>query len=503
MIHWLRDPDVCIRVWLICAALMLAAAMAMVSMLFEMRSDWEPPPGFSSAVVFWTDMVPNAAHYWTGYLGLEVLWSVALVALVVTLLIVRTHEHFMRTMLAGQIALLGLFLFAPMTLDSDQYLYVAYGDLINMGYSPYDPPAKHAPLTPQLHEISTVWNNGEGGPDAKAQIVDRGKYGPAFMLAIATVLRPFVSMNPELQARVLRLFAVLTCVGVTLLLWGELRTRRWGPAALAAFALNPLVVTQVAVGAHDDLFAVLPALAAYRFAVRGRDVPAAFSLGVSVACKMTFAPFALPLLAFACARTRRSATVLAMVAILLAVPLLFALPFGWQHALIRPFHDAQTYNSSLLFAYVAGAVRRVTGSLAAARLARHWAGPALIVLCTVLIAAIALRRRRSPILEMGLLLLLFTAARQQTWYGLNLTPALLIPHRWAIGIFLGCTLASQVIQRKNFIGGWNAPPFVTFVILAVLLSAVLAVAFSATRERARDETPAEDGISASASPHQG
>ncbi|HYZ16150.1 MAG TPA: hypothetical protein VE591_07095, partial [Candidatus Acidoferrum sp.] len=80
-------------------------------------------------------------------------------------------------------------------------------------------------------------------------------------------------------------------------------------------------------------------------------------------------------------------------------------------------------------------------------------------------------------------LAIFTAARQQTWYALNLTPALLLPHRWAIAVFLGCSLASEAIQRKNFIGGWDAPPFIPFLILAVVISAALALAFRAVSAR--------------------
>jgi hypothetical protein len=58
---------------------------------------------------------------------------------------------------------------------------------------------------------------------------------------------------------------------------------------------------------------------------------------------------------------------------------------------------------------------------------------------------------------------------------------LLIPRRWAIAVFLGCSLASEAIQRKNFIGGWDAPPFVPFLIVAALLSAGLALAFRPPR----------------------
>ena len=468
------------RVRVLCAATIVLAASAIAGMLFVMRAGWAPSPGFSSAVVFWNERVSHAADWWPRILGMEVLWSAALAVLVTTLLIVppRAPKHFVRALLAGQFLLLGVFAATPMPLDADQYAYVAYADLVDRGYSPYDPPAKRAVLTPQLHEAATVWSNGEGGSDARERVVVRDKYGPALTLGMAAVLEPFRGASLEAQARVLRILASLACIVITLLLWDELRDRPWGPAALAAFAFNPLVVTQTAIGAHDDLFAVLPALLAYRLAVRGGYAPAALFLGFSAACKLTFAPFALPLLAFAYGRTRRPAVVLAMIAVLLAVPLLFALPFGWWEALIRPYRDAQAYNASLLFGYLGSAAQRVTRSAGLAQGVRHWLDPSLIVLCAASIAALAVRGRRETILEAGLLLLLFTAARQQTWYALNLIPMLLIPRRWALGVFLGCTLASQAIQRKNFIGGWDAPPFVPFLIVAIVSSAALAVAFT-------------------------
>jgi hypothetical protein len=468
------------RVLLVCAATIVLCASAMAGMLFAMRAAWTPAPGFSSSVVFWNERVSHAADWWPRILGMEVLWSAALVVLVTTLLIARppAPNHFVRALLAGEFLLLAVFAASPMPLDADQYAYVAYADLVDRGYSPYDPPAKRDVLTPQLHEAATVWNNGEGGSDARERVVVRDKYGPALTLAMAAALAPFRDASLEAQARVLRLLASLACIVITLLLWDELRDRPWGPAALAAFAFNPLVVTQTAIGAHDDLFAVLPALLAYRFAARGRYAPAALFLGVSAACKLTFVPFALPLLAFAYGRTRRPAVVLAMIAVLFAVPLLLAIPFGWSEALIRPYRDAQAYNASLLFGYLGSAAQRITHVPGLAQAVRHWLGPSLIVLCAASLAALALRRRREAILEAALLLLLFTAARQQTWYALNVIPLLLIPRPWAIGVFLGCTLASQAIQRKNFIGGWDAPPFVPFLVVALVASAALAVAFT-------------------------
>lgn len=467
------------RVSVACVFVIVCAAVAIVAMLFEMRAGWASPAGFSSAVVFWNERVPHAALWWPPILVTLTLWSLALITLVTTLLRVgtRSPRGTAAALIAVQAALLGLFLLSPMPLDADQYAYVAYGDLIDLGYSPYDPPLKRSPLTPQLHEVGTVWSNDEGAPDARERVVIRDKYGPALTLAMAAAVRPFLGASLENQGRVLRVLVALACLTVTLLLWDELRNRPWGTAALAAFALNPVVITQTAIGAHDDLFAVLPVIVAYRCAVRARYLPAALFLGLSIACKLTFAPFAVPLVAFAYARTRRIGPAIVLALAIVAVPVAFALPFGVRDALIRPFTDAQAYNASLLFAYLGAGLRRMTHDPWLAEAVQRWASVTLVVLCSALIGVLALRGRRQPFLEIALLLLLFTAARQQTWYALNLTPALLIPGRWPIAVFLGCSLASQAIQRKNFIGGWDAPPFIPFLVLAVVISLGLALAF--------------------------
>jgi hypothetical protein len=474
---------------LACTALIVASAGAIVALLFAMRRAWAPAPGFSSAVVFWNERVPSAAVWWPRLVGAEIVWSVALIALVALLIVAgfRAPPSTARLLFVTEAALLAMFLVTPMPLDADQYAYVAYADLTNLGYSPYDPPRKRLALTPQLHQAATVWSNNEGAPDARQRVVIRDKYGPALTLLFAAALRPWLHASLETQARILRVLAALAAFGVSLLLWDQLRARRWGPAGLAAFALNPLVITQSAIGAHDDLFALLPALAAYGFAARARFVAAAACLGLSAACKLTFLPFALPLLAYTLVRTRKIGTAFAASVALIAVPLAFALPFGWFAALIRPYEDARAYNSSLLFTYVGAGIGRLSASPHVVALVRGLAAPVLIVLAAVAITVLALRGRRGPFVEAGLLLLLFTAARQQTWYALNLVPALLIPRRWALGVFLGCTLASQAIQRKNFIGGWDAPPFIPFLMIALVLSVGLGVAFEALGRSTRTQ----------------
>jgi hypothetical protein len=488
-----RAARIGVRVTLLGGGVIVSAAAAIVAMLFTMRRSWAPAPGFARAVVFWNERVPHAGEWWLRILVLEIVWSIALIALVAALLVagIAVSKRFARTLLLGQVLLLGLFLAAPMPLDADQYAYVAYADLVNLRYSPYDPPLRRVALPRQLREVATVWSNDEGAADARKRVLIRDRYGPAFTLATAAVLRPFRGASLETQARVLRVLAALASLGVTLLLWGELQSRRSGLAALAAFALNPLVIMQTALGAHNDIVAVLLALAAYRFARREGFLGAAVCLGLSVAWKINFAPFIVPLLAFTYARSTRwrPAIVFAALVLVLAVPLVCALPFGWREALLRPYQDTQLYNASLLYAYAGAALARVPHAAGLAPFARHWLAPALIALGAVLVALRALRGRRAPLLEISLLLLLFTAARQQTWYALNFAPALLIPRRWAIGVFLGCSLASQLIQRKNFIGGWDSPPFIPFLIVATLLSAALALGFAALGAPRRAPSP--------------
>ncbi|HYZ15324.1 MAG TPA: glycosyltransferase 87 family protein [Candidatus Acidoferrum sp.] len=446
-----------LRVTLLCGGIIVAAAAAIVAMLFAMRRG-------GIALAFWHERVLHVAQWWPRILVVEIIWSVALIALVTALLIagIRMPKRFARALLAGQVVLLGLFLSAPIPLDADQYAYVASADLTNLRYGPHGAMVRGVPLP---HPV-----------------LSRDRYGPAFTLGTAVVLRPFRAANLETQARVLRALAALASLAVTLLLWGELQSRRSGLAALAAFALNPVVITQTALDAHNDIVAVLFAVAAYRFARHERYLGAALSLGLSVAWKIDFAPFILPLLAFAFGRSRRPAIAFAATLLVLAVPLVCALPFGWRESLLRPYQDGQFSNLSLLYAYAGTLVAHVPHGAELAPLVRAWLGPTLAGLCAVLIAILAVRGRRAAPLEIALLLLLFTAVRPQTWYALSLSLALLIPRRWAIGVFLGCSLASLV-------GSPGSPPFVPFSILAAILSTALGLAFAALGAPRRAPAP--------------
>jgi NAD(P)-dependent dehydrogenase (short-subunit alcohol dehydrogenase family) len=460
------------------AAAMAGAAAALVAGTAGMRASF-PSPGwpFSPLVPFAEAHLPNAAAWWHYVAGWEALWSVALVGAVLALQRVARARR--GRVAAGiivlQAVLLGLTVSVRMPFNGGQYLYVAYAELVQQGANPYDPPLRSEIVSPQLRAIGTLWGiQTEGNTDPPTRVVMRDRYGPAYTLATAAVLLPFRAADVETQARVIRLWSALAAIGCSILIWRALPAVPWSCAALAAFALNPLVVMQTAMGGHNDVIALLFALGAYGAASRGRFAPAGVAAALSVATKLTFAPFLLPFLVLAWAvRGGRGlfAAAVALGATLVAV----GLPFGLARTYVQAPADAKAYNFSYVVSLAYAASRHVPGVHLPASL--FSTGYVLLIAAAAgALMLAAARRTRVPPLEAALLLLIFCGSKFLPWYGIALAPLVLVRAPWSIALFLGISLAEQVFGRRDFVGNFDDMPFLTFVALASAVTAAILLA---------------------------
>ena len=257
-------------------AILILATLAFSVETYKIRSAW-PPQGwpFSGAVPFVTPLISNSRSALITVMASSVVWSAAYVMIVREQL---TPRSFSWLVIVGLQAIASvIILFAAIPFNSDQYAYVSHANLVLEGQNPYAPPLRRAVASTQLHEISTVWSIDEGSPDAKQRIVLRSRYGPLWELASAIMLVPFTHALVEEQSRVLRFYAALAALACTWTLWIMLRGHAWRSAAMAAFALNPVVLQQTALGAHNDIYGLLLALLAVLALTRKREVLAAFA----------------------------------------------------------------------------------------------------------------------------------------------------------------------------------------------------------------------------------
>lgn len=456
---------------------MLLAAATIVAGTVSMRAAFPPPNWLFSPLLPFTDFrMPGGAAWWAYVARCEIAWSLALVVAMLALLRVPKRR---RGQIAGAIVLLQAVLLSVafsvrLPFNGGQYLYVAYAQLVQQGYNPYDPPARSARLSPQLRTISTLWGiQREGNVDGR-RVVMRDRYGPAWTLGIAAILYPFRDASVETQARVIRLWSALAMLCCSVLIWLTLRAATWSCAALAAFALNPLVVMQTAIGGHNDIVALFFALATVLAVMRNRFAAAGLLAGLSLATKLTFAPLLLPLLVVAW--TRRGPRGCAAAALAFGTTVVAAaLPFGIAHAYVQPFQDARMYNFSHLAALAYAVSRRVPGMHVPSGI---FETAFLVAVCATAagLAVAALRRRRVAWLEAAMVLLIFSGGRFQPWYAIVLALLLLVRASWSLPLFTGVSLAAQVFERKDFVGTDSDVPFAAFVAIAV--ASVLAIAFA-------------------------
>jgi hypothetical protein len=451
------------------------AAMGVVAEEYRLRRDW-PPTGwpYSHELPFVTPAIAHAHEAWLVVSAALCVWSIAYIVLLKALWSRPPDRNFPVTLLGAQATLLLVTLFSPLPINADQYAYVGYSELVHLGANPYAPPLKTAPLPKQLEAIGTVWSLPEGAADARKRILVRSRYGPLWTSLSALVLYPFARLSIETQSRILRIFAALAAMGCSVILWLLLRDDTRGTTAIAAFALSPAVLLQTADGAHNDIFALLFGLATVALVVRQRYLLAAVAFAASIAIKFTFAPFLAPLVAFVVVRrgiVHAAAAVLLFVAVLVGL----ALPYGLERSLLQPLRDVRNFNTPYLVGICQRALRDVGLHVSASQLATAYA--CVIVACALALAFFALQRRRIPALEVAAILAIFCAAHFEAWYAIILVPILLVPSTWAVPLFAGVSLASQVFTANAFVGNYDHLPLDQFVVLAVVAVPAIMIYF--------------------------
>ena len=461
------------RAWLNTSlGLIVASAVGIMGEEYRLRSSWPPASlPFSGALPFVT---PGIAHASEGLLIISVMlciWSLAYIALLKASWGDSSGHVFPVKIFSAQAVVLFITLFSSLPFNSDQYAYVGHSELVRIGENPYAPPLTIVPLPEQLHAIGTVWSLNEGSADARQRIMIRSRYGPVWTSLSFAALYPFGGYSIETKARVLRALAALAALACSPLLWLAVRHSVGGTAAFAAYTLSPAIVLQTADGAHNDIIALFFALACVILFNRRRWLFATISFAACVGTKLTFSPFLPAFFVLVMVRhglTRAATAVIAFGVVLAA----FALPYGVRESLLQPIADVRRFNVP----YVAGVAERGLHRLpglhpSTSQLATLYV--ALTLACALAIALFAFQRRRIPSLEAATLLGIFCGAHFEPWYAIILVPLLMIPSPWAVPLFAGVSLATQLFALNEFLVSYGDLPLVQFLVLAVLLIFVL------------------------------
>ncbi len=444
--------------------LFLAGAFALFGLQLALRQDWVPFDTLRTApLVFLHYRFPHAALWWDRFAIVYALWTFAgIFCMFCASSIARgLGKRFLIVVIAVQGLSLAAMLSSPLPLDSDQYAYVYYASLTQRGVNPYGHYSQPLRLTQSEKAIAAHWGN--------PPYVDR--YGAAWTLANAAVLWPLRNAPVELQARVLRATAALAALACTVLFWIAFGPFPWRPAALLAFALNPLVIVASGNGGHNDVYMLLLGLCAYVAARHRKYEIAAALLALSVQTKFAYAPFILPLLAVAFATTRSWLRTTAAALCFAAVVLVVSLPFTLRLSL---YDVARAFNSARqpLFSYMPARVFYHLGL--------RWVTPDIVgflfplfaLACAAAISWQALRLRRVPLLEFALLFsLLLLPYKLEGWYGVALAPMLLIQRRSACAAYLGVTVGCEFMQQRMFFAVAN-PYLIALAIGAAIGGAV-------------------------------
>jgi len=221
-----------------------------------------------------------------------------------------------------QCLLLGGLLAVTVTFSGDVYAYVIYGRLYGLhGINPY----LLGSALPDygdgvLRQCLLFYGNPPPGDN----------YGPLWTFVAGGLARIESGFTLGAQVWTHRILAAAAAVATTAALLYAMRRlpamdriRRAG-----LFALHPLVLYEAAVGGHNDLLMIAPAVWAFAV-VDELPLVAGLLLGASIAVKYV-SVIVLPFLAVRAAKKSRASGVLAFV-IALAVPALFFQPF-WAGA---------------------------------------------------------------------------------------------------------------------------------------------------------------------------
>ncbi|HWF75298.1 MAG TPA: glycosyltransferase family 87 protein [Solirubrobacteraceae bacterium] len=247
-----------------------------------------------------------------GY-GFSVVLVVMTVAYGVALASVRLLS--MRTIVIAVVALHAVILLSPPLQLNDVFNYLGYarlGALHNLN------PYVHV-IVNERHDpvyALTTWYNL------------RSPYGPAFTL----LTYPLALLPLPVAYWVLKTATVLASLAFIALVWRCARQLGRDPRFAVLFvAANPIFLVYELGGFHNDVFMLVPAMAAISLLLDGRDRGSGAALMLAIAIKFT-AVLMLPFLLLAARPVRRQARVLVGLA-LAAVPLVAASILAFGHTI--------------------------------------------------------------------------------------------------------------------------------------------------------------------------
>lgn len=384
------------------------------------------------------------------------------------------------------IALLALGAFA-VSFSSDLYMYVFYGRLYGVyGFNPYVL-AGRLPIgaDPVLASLLPFTGNP---PFADP-------YGPLWTLLAGLQMKLLSGASLLWSAWSFRAVAIAAAIAATA---GILHARRRDTAqervrAAGRFAFHPLVLYECAVGGHNDMLMVAPAVWAFALV---DDLP--LIAGVLAGCAIAIKYVAVVALPFLIVRARKSGWLGALLcaAVAVAIPVLCARPFqagaaGSQALASNGSRFAMSFEwivNMPIFAAGLGTVPAfdalpsvpVFGILSWARivqLAALAAAGALVAFGTWS----CLRRFDMRHAWRSVTALLVSLPSMHPWYGLWLAPAIGCGGRWAdyawwFGVFVfGC-------YTVDTISGWM-PAWVPIIATAAYLVAPAIIALRSAPRR--------------------
>lgn len=410
--------------------------------------------------------IPQATEWWHRLALIDLFWwALFIITVGAAQGIARTlGRAFFPSLLLTQVVCLGVIFAMPLPLDSDQFAYVYYGSLTQRGVNPYGHYSAPLQLTPLEQRLASHWDN--------PPYIDR--YGPGWTLANAAVLLPFANASAETQARILRLIACIFAIGCSWLLWVALEGLSWRPAAFAAYALNPLVLLATGNGAHNDIYLLFFGLVAFVFAQRNQFIASSVALGVATSIKFAYFPLIVPLMAFTYGSSRSALRAIGVMLAFVAVVVASAIPLTVQLSLIDVLLGFNSAHPPLLSYWIWRVFYHIPGM--------HWIPihpftlviPAIVVGCSLVIAYHALSLKRSPVVEALLAFaILAMPYKIESWYGIMLSPMLLIQRRWAVALYAGITACCQFLQMRIFYN--SSQPYL--MALAIFIAATALAMF--------------------------
>ena len=415
-------------------------------------------------------------------IGLDSLHGSAIVALGVIaaavaagafLLLLREAWHgrvAVRTVVLLGVAAHAVVLLIPLVFSRDVYSYIAYGRISGLhGANPYVRTPIDFPTDPILSLVGHTW------------VDTPAVYGPLFT-GVSSVLTRAVRSIPVLVS-IFRAVAAAASLGTVALIARTVRRER--PAltafAVAAFALNPVILFQSVGGGHNDLLLALAVAAAFALVSADRTL---LAVGVLTLATLVKASAALPLLlliVWVVARRpsgQRIRAVLTHAGLAAAIGALVALPF------------LQTTDPSLGMMELAGH----EGWLAPSRLVRRSldfvsfdtlgvlariAFPAALVICVVALVRRVARPASTP--ELGaawawsLILLMLLGPVLLPWYVAWSLPLVWllprVPHTVLIGGGVALTLSQWTTEPTRYPGAYDGNVLIGHYVLTPLVLA--------------------------------